>query len=117
MGDINSEDAPEATENTNVSKSRIREKNRQAQRRFRERQRTLVNELRVQVDLLCRTLKEKQTSINRLEHENRLMKTLLMKYTMPGGQDGDPMNSAPGNTADGQPSGSQVPEQAGAGPS
>ncbi len=84
-----SEDAPEATENTNVSKSRIREKNRQAQRRFRERQRTLVNELRVQVDLLCRTLKEKQSNINRLEHENRLMKTLLLKYTMPGGEGAD----------------------------
>lgn len=73
-----------------TSKTRIREKNRQAQRRFRERQRTLVNELRVQVDLLCRAVNDGRSAISHLERENRIMKALLMQNNAvnPGPEDG-----------------------------
>lgn len=63
-----------------MSKNKIREKNRQAQRRFRERQRTLIKELRVQVELLCKTVKDQQADLDRLQHENRLMKVLLQTF-------------------------------------
>lgn len=77
-----------------TSKTRIREKNRQAQRRFRERQRTLVNELRVQVDLLCRAVNEGRSAIVQLERENRIMKALLMQHNVDQGAAAAPAAAA-----------------------
>lgn len=84
-----------------TSKTRIREKNRQAQRRFRERQRTLVNELRVQVDLLCRAVNDGRSAISQLERENRIMKALLMQNNNADKGGGEAGNGDSAGCADG----------------
>jgi hypothetical protein len=54
-----------------------KEKNRQAQRRFRERQKTLIGDLRENVRLLHSEVESQSKQIFVLQEENRLLKVLL----------------------------------------
>jgi hypothetical protein len=64
-----------------------KEKNRQAQRRFRERQKTLIGDLRESVRALQTDVEAQAKQIFVLQEENRLLKMLLSeRQGLPNGQ-------------------------------
>ncbi|KAK9792479.1 hypothetical protein WJX73_003934 [Symbiochloris irregularis] len=54
-----------------------KEKNRQAQRRFRERQKGLISALKERADALARQVEDQARNIEALEKENMLLKAMM----------------------------------------